>query len=134
MNGIKSAHADETDTVVIHAYSRKEALADGVLVDVSDMAAEAGFKYPVALTRAVWERYVEVPRGVEGQDESGRLWDILWMTRFAIKTSPPCQNPLPVLLSVRNDNAGPKRVKLKAIIGPGDSLEPVITIMLPDED
>lgn len=39
---------------VIFAYARSEALADGVLVDVSDMAREAGFRYPVAVTQAVW--------------------------------------------------------------------------------
>jgi hypothetical protein len=40
---------------VIHAYSRAEALEDGVLVDVTSTAREAGFRIPVALTRAVWE-------------------------------------------------------------------------------
>lgn len=34
----------------IFSYSRKQAIADGVLVDVSEMAREAGFKYPVAVT------------------------------------------------------------------------------------
>jgi hypothetical protein len=63
---------------MIHRYTRAEALADGVLIDVSRTAREAGFKYPVALTRAVWERCVAVPPGVLCQDESGRLWDVLW--------------------------------------------------------
>ena len=33
-----------TDAEVIHVYTRAQALADGVLVDVSPLAREAGFK------------------------------------------------------------------------------------------
>jgi hypothetical protein len=46
---------DATDPDLISAYSRSEALADGLLVDVTETAREAGFLYPVALTRAAWE-------------------------------------------------------------------------------
>lgn len=134
MNGSKEVQSEETEMTVIHAYSRAQAIEDGVLIDVGDMAKEAGFRYPVALTHAVWTKYVEVPRGVEGQDEVGRLWDILFMTHFAIKTSPRDASSVPVLLSVRNDNASPRRVELKSVVGPGDKGEPVITIMLPYED
>jgi hypothetical protein len=44
---------DEAD--LIHRYTRVEAIRDGVLIDVSAVAREAGIRYPVALTRAVWE-------------------------------------------------------------------------------
>lgn len=69
---------------VIYAYTRKQAITDGVLVDAGPMANEAGIKFPVALTQGVYGEYVEVPDGVEGQDVAGRLWDILWMLRHAI--------------------------------------------------
>ena len=69
---------------IIHSYTRAQAIDDGALVDVSDMATEAGIRYPTALTRAVWNTYVQVPSGVECQDESGRLWDILSMLCFSI--------------------------------------------------
>jgi len=36
------------------------------------------------LTRAVFENYVAVPEGVTGPDETGRLWDVVWITRFGI--------------------------------------------------
>ena len=61
---------------LIHRYSRADALRDGVFVDVSATAREAGIRFPVALTRAVWERCVSVPPGVLCQDEAGRLWDV----------------------------------------------------------
>ena len=118
---------------MISAYSRAQAIADGVLVDVSEMAHEAGVKIPTALTHAVWADYVRVPEGVECQDESGRLWDILMMFRFAAKQSPK-QDTLLFDLFVRNDNQSAKRVSFKAICGPGDTPEPVLTILLPDED
>ena len=67
---------------VIFAYTRAQAIEDGVLVDVSDTAREAGFKIPVALSRSVWDRLVALPEGYRGfQDERGRLWDVLWMAR-----------------------------------------------------
>jgi len=118
---------------VIFSYTRAEAIADGVLVDVSEMAQEAGIKHPTALTAAVWSEYVRVPEGVTCQDEKGRLWDILNMFRFAAKKNKG-KDTLQFEVLVRNDNRKPKLVSLKAICGPGDTLDPVLTIMLPDED
>ncbi len=69
---------------VIFAYRRAQTIEDGVLIDVTDTAKEAGFKVPVALTASVYERYVKVPEGVVAQDEAGRLWDLYSMLRFAI--------------------------------------------------
>jgi len=118
---------------VIFAYTRAQAIDDGVLVDVSEMAREAGLKHPTALTATVWGQYVAVPEGVEGQDEQGRLWDILMMLRFAIQKGTEGSELLYEVL-VRNDNTSPQPVTLKAICGPGDTADPVITIMLPNED
>jgi len=129
---------DELFGPVISEYSRAQALDDGVLVDVSTTAREAGIRFPMALTRAVWESCVEVPRNAKGQpvpcqDEQGRLWDVLSMTRFAIRLAPAGQTTLPVRLRIRQ-RAGHRLVTLKAVCGPGDDAEPVITVMLPDED
>ena len=41
------------DAEVISSYSRAQAIEDGVLVDVSTVAKEAGIKFPVAMTAAV---------------------------------------------------------------------------------
>lgn len=122
---------------MIHGYSRADAIADGVLVDVSETAREAGIRLPVALTRSVWVKYVEVPEGVLAQDESGRLWDILFMFRYEAAKRGGCSELL-YKLSVRNDNApdfsSQHEVTLKAVCVPGDGAAPVITIMLPEED
>jgi hypothetical protein len=60
---------------IIYAYTRKQAVEDGEQVDVSTTAAEAGIRFPVFLTRRVFDAYVAVPPNVTGQDEAGRLWD-----------------------------------------------------------
>lgn len=117
---------------VIHSYTRAQALEDGVLVDVSETAREAGIKFPVALTRAVWESYVAVPEGVVRQDEPGRLWDACHTLRCEILRSGGGE-VLYYRLYVRNTNCRPKLVTLKAVCGPGDQAEPVITVMLPEE-
>jgi hypothetical protein len=126
-------NTDELFGSVIYAYTRAQAIEDGVLVDVSKMAKEAGIKYPTALTAAVWADYVVVPEGVEAQDEQGRLWDILYMFHLAAKRAAG-EDTMFFDLLVRNDNTVPKLVTLKAICGPGDTLDPVLTILLPDED
>lgn len=64
------------------------------------------------LTRAVFEKYVAVPEGVTGQDEAGRLWDIVWMTRFGIRRSKSGAQRIPVARYVRNDNRHSCLVKL----------------------
>lgn len=121
---------------VIYAYTRKQAIEDGEQVEVSTTAAEAGIRFPVFLTRAVYDAYVAVPPNVSGQDESGRLWDIVWMMRFAIKSSRSDTDRIPFSLYVRNDNRKPKLVNLIAACGAMDidAPQPAITVMMPDED
>lgn len=121
---------------IISSYSRAQAIEDGVLVDASSMAREAGFTFPVAITDTVWSLYVKVPDGVFGQDEQGRLWDILNVLRFDIARRKNEEENDIILFTVlvKNDNSQPKTVKLKAVCGPGDDPKPVITIMLPEED
>jgi hypothetical protein len=120
---------------LIHAYTRTDALSDGVLIDVSATAKEAGIRWPVALTCAVWERCVSLPLGVECQDEAGRLWDVLFLLRLSIGRSDG-GTEIRFAVHVRNDNREsiPPLVQLKAVSGPGDDGEPVITVMLPEED
>lgn len=117
---------------VISSYSRAQAIEDGALVNVSSVAREAGIRYPVAMTRTVWEQYVEVPKGVRAQDVNGRLWDVLWMFRCTARNADG--DTFRFQLRVRNTNGRAQLVTLKSNCGPGDDPRPVITIMLPEED
>src|SRR5206468_2575273 len=65
---------------IIYSYTREQALADRVLIDVSELAEarEAGFVWPVAISRALWEIVVPTDaEEAEGQSYEGRLWDVL---------------------------------------------------------
>jgi hypothetical protein len=120
----------------IFRYTRAQAVADGVQVEVTKTAAEAGIKFPVFITRGVFDSFVAVPPGVTGQDEAGRLWDIVWMLRFAILRARPGIQRIPVVLYVRNEDRRATLVKLIATSGAldVDDPSPAITVMLPDED
>jgi hypothetical protein len=129
---------------IIHAYTRADALADGTLVDVTGTAAEAGFTCPVALTQDAWADAVAWSDGTDaakggftGQSESGRLWDVLWMTRYAIQRQRATGDRLEVLLyrvPATGRELEPRLTRLHALTGPGDHGEQVITICLPHED
>jgi len=126
---------------VISTYTRAQAIEDGVLIDAGSMAREAGFKWPVALTSAAWTDCVawteDDSKQQVHQDQSGRLWDVLYMASHAVRTSKdPGDRLLFQLYRVPRDghSTEPVLVTLKLIIGPGDSGEPVITILLLNED
>ncbi len=116
---------------LIYVYTRAQAIEDGFLIDVSDEARTGGCGYtvPVAITSAAWVEAVKVPRSNKVQTESGRLHDVLWVLRCALKRAPDGTTQLDYRLKV-----GRKLVALKALSGPGDKGEHVITIMLPHED
>lgn len=122
----------------IHTYTRAQAIEDGVLVDVSETAREAGFRLPVAMTRAAWDDCVEWSE-IDNQrqiyqDEAGRLWDVLWMACRAARRGG--QEIRFQLYRVPRGGRGTRSrlVTLKALCGPGDQGEPVVTILLPNED
>ncbi len=125
---------------VIYSYTRAQAIADGMLVDVSATASEAGFPVPVALTRAAWADCVRWDdrdsRRQTYQDEAGRLWDVLWMTAIAARRNSDAQAFRFQLYRIPRGGKGlrPRLVDLVCHIGPGDNGEPVTTVTLPGED
>ena len=146
---------DENDAMrevfgdVIFSYTRAQAIQDGVLIDVSEMARQAGIRFPTALTSAVWGDYVEVDEELRGhQDVKGRLWDILWMLAMAIRTQRITgdQGTFEVIIAkpdrgdwqpnekIHEGNRGQRLVTLKAICGPSDDASPCLTVMRSEED
>ena len=126
---------------VIYSYSRAQAIDDGVLIDATEMAQETGFKWPVALTAAAWADCVAWSdadnKRQTYQDQSGRLWDVLFMASYAIRTARNADQQLLFDLHCiprKGRATKSQRLTLKLILGPGDDGQPVITIMLPRED
>ncbi len=137
MNNTQNSGNAEPFGPVIYTYTRSQAIADGFQIEVTKTAQEAGIRFPVFITRGVYEQCVAVPPGVTAQDEAGRLWDVVWMLRFAIIRSQPGTTRLPFALYVRNSDKHPARLtKLIATAGAVDVDDPApaITVMLPDED
>jgi hypothetical protein len=125
---------DRIDSAYIYTYTRANALEDGMLHDVNKFipVEESGYKYPIACTAAVMaivEKAVDNKRYL--QDYPGIFWDILHMSRYAIvkKTADT------IWFNVIIKGAARKSIYvLKMMVHGGDSGEPVMTIMLPDED
>ncbi|GIM48500.1 hypothetical protein DNHGIG_40490 [Collibacillus ludicampi] len=120
---------------LIYAYTREQAIQDGVLIDVSELAKDVGFRIPVAITATAWNTYI-VPdeNAIEhGESENGRMWDALQKLRYTIRKSKQSTNEILFEFFVDRDG-GLTLATLKAHIGPGDRGEPVLTLMMPNED
>ena len=117
----------------IDSYTRAEAIADGILIDVTGLAVEAGFSCPVALTIAVHERYVKAPEDMAEMDETGRLWDILMVLRHAARKSAG-KSEILFRLSAQENGREMDVATLKAVCGSDDDGEMCLTVMLPGED
>ncbi|HRH81905.1 MAG TPA: hypothetical protein PLW81_12750 [Thiobacillaceae bacterium] len=127
---------------LIFAYTRKDAIEDGVLIDVTETARTCGFVIPVAITSQAYAECVqwsEADNDIQTyQDESGRLKDVLMMCFFWIKKHGRNRTDdiiFPFLYVPRDGvSETPVETVLKVNIGPGDRGEPVLTIMEVDED
>lgn len=150
-----------SDAAIIHQYTRAQAIADGFLIDVTERSKESGIKFPVALTRSVWDDCVEWTdedsHAQVYQDNSadpmasGRLSDVVFMAYMAMKMlsdKPVGQYDNAALTKVTESllrykilrvprdgqSQQAEETELKLQIGPGDNAEPVITIMQLGED
>lgn len=119
------------DCKVISSYTRKQAIEDGELIDVSETAKQAGFIYPVAITRNLWHSRIQYDK--YGQDPKGRLWDVLWVLKVAIRKNAGEHVTYQVIFQDGPAQHQYHEITLWAICGPGDNPEPVITIMLPED-
>jgi hypothetical protein len=120
-------------------HSRAQALKDGRLIDLTGLAKRAGIPVPTAMTAEVQAAY-----GAPGTDPAaapGPLWDIVWELQRCLSGRTPCRISRERRRVVRWFDVCVLRAgqpdasaSLKAISGSGDHGEPVITIILPDQD
>jgi len=124
---------------VIYAYSRAQAIEDGVLVDVTVTAKEVSFRWPVVITAALHDRLTPSQHDERlGQDYDARLWDVLWVAAYTAKLSDPGTDTVTfavVLQEVEAKTGQPVNVdiRLRSVCGPGDEGEPVVTIGFPED-
>jgi len=79
MNTTKSSNPSNLQ---VFTYTRAEALADGVLLDVTPLAREAGFQIPVALTVGLWAAYGAPGKTPAG--DQGTVWDVIPRVRLCL--------------------------------------------------
>ena len=132
---------------VIHTYSRKQAIADGVLVDMTqgkfgELLREAGNIQHTAMISTAFDRVIGVGQQTSpDQDALDRWRDVLTAMKEAIldalRNSPMSMGVERVPFTVRIRH-GAKRgvVKMYVHCGAGDAADPmpVLTIMLEGED
>ena len=119
----------------IHTYTRKEAIEDGVLIDLTaNFPDEAGlFKIPVACTSAVWsliDAGATNPR--HHNTHAGIVFDILYMS---IKGKTKILSEAEHIFCVGITGAGKHRnYNLKAVCSANDDMSPCLTILTEFED
>lgn len=123
---------------VIHRYTRAQAIEDGMLIDFTNPESDTWqvcrqhYKFPIACTSAVFDI---MQKAVENHrycnDYAGILHDMLWMSKVMKRQI----NESTVIFRVIIAGAGRQRnYDFKLQVSPGDNGEPVITIMLQNED
>lgn len=81
------------DFELIYSYTREEAVEDGVLYNLSlefpEEVKEAGINIPIFCTEFVYNTYIMLTEKAEKalNDPKGKAWDILFMSRPALKKS-----------------------------------------------
>ena len=128
----------------ISVYTRAQALADGVLVDLTAQARTYGFKLPLACTEAVWlsVQWTEATEArkpdATGQSTDGRLHDVLSLARMAAQGAAQAGTAVvefeALMVPVDGRATAPRAQLFRLVVSGGDRGEPVLTLMLPGED
>ena len=113
---------------IIHEHSWLTMIASGELVEVSDLAREAGFVIPTAIT-ANLSAIMDYKMAV-GENRTGRLWDLLSVASWQIKRAP--QDVDRVIFRVKFDRVSHECMASVGPKGPSDP-SPAITIWLGGE-
>lgn len=120
-------------------YTRARAIADGVLVDMTEWASGTngimgGFEVPVAVSASIWKDINSIPAAVRDvQSVRGRAHDVLWMAFLAAAEA---KGRDVVTFAVMMSVAGRSRrqYRYKMVYGPNDNGSPCVTILQLHED
>ncbi|MGZ3773022.1 MAG: DUF6573 family protein [Pseudobdellovibrionaceae bacterium] len=136
----KAAKSVFTKEDVVSTYTRQNALEDGLLISVEEnILKEAGFKLPLALTSAVFEKLNPTQKETQwGQEYEGRLWDLLNLAKNEMVKNRGTDTARFSVIIARETAKGDRlkhvTEQFKIICHGGDNREPVLTVSLPNED
>lgn len=112
---MKNKTLEEIFGDAVTSYSRKQAIEDGVLVDLSAEAQIIGFVIPVACTSSVSE-FIK-----DASDTADLLFKLKRLAQMSLRN----QNRIDFTF---------KGQEVYSLVGPGDTADPVITIRMRGED
>ena len=121
---------------IISSYSRADAIRDGVLIDITDIAKRFGFKYPVAITSNLYYTYIDPNGNMNSirEVDNTLIGDVLTTLYYSIKNSKENEtNIVTVKMTIEISPNETSEIEFWAHCGPGDDYRPVITIMLPED-
>lgn len=122
---------------VISTYTPTDALNDGLYVDVSETADDAGFRWPVVVTRTVHNTIEGIPKSQSHQDYDGRLWDLLNVLRYTLKkTDSGFLEPVNFNMIMHHKRNGhvKKWLTLKVVGQLKENGDPMLVVMHPEEE
>ena len=121
---------------VIYSYTRSQALEDGVLIDITEFAKEAGFRFPTAVSANLYYNILTPTSSLvsQGQSFESRVWDLLNILHATIKSNPNTSRLTFSPPFIMTHGMKPSPIEIVSTIDPGDHLDPVITIFLPEDD
>ena len=132
---------DEIFGSPIYTYTGEQAIEDGELIDVTRNSAvrNNGFKIPVRITKGLHHVLETIPKNNTYESYDGRLFDVMAMTRYAIKCMKDNGSFAVVELLLNSDLVKPIRkedginiIRLFAAMD-GTNGYPALHIMLPEE-
>ena len=115
---------------LISSYSRKQAIEDGVLADLSAISEviRKRWKYNMCCTERVWNVIEQALKEYPCMDINGIMHDISTMAHLAISTGKDIGDRGYFKVSI-----GHKMHSLQMVCGPGDTPQPVLTLMFMNE-
>lgn len=129
-----------TDADIIHAYTVRQALEDGALIDPcarleQDLVGQLGIRIPVYFTAGVWADLVKVPAVAPEQDEVTRAWDILGMLRRCMRLNRDHSAAAFVVFATHSRSRCPGAGihRLLSDLGHDPEIGPYVSVMWPSE-
>jgi excisionase family DNA binding protein len=110
--------------------ARQDAIDDGDLIEITRMGRDMGITLPLAVSARAAQSMVPFTN-IPQDTVTENLWDTLHAFRDKARTT--TEEEFEFQVSLYQNGLVPT-LTFKATVSPGDDGEPVITIMLPDED
>jgi hypothetical protein len=129
----EAGHTDQADPAAT-IKDIKQAIAAGILIDVTPAAQQLGITFPITITKPLWETGITVHQTMTEEDTARRLRDVLMAFRLRLSnlvTVTPLLD-FPALLAFPPGTI-PQPIPLLALIQPNEEHQATATLLLSNE-